>query len=115
MKCIPPEEKLLDIPETQKAYTYTPEIDELSCIFQTLGSPNRLKICHLLLKYKKLCVCDLAEILSLSVPATSQHLAKLKTVGLLKTQRDAQTIYYQIKEHEQWEFLAPIVVKCETD
>src|SRR5260370_38789042 len=63
------------------------------------GSSTRLKLLYLLENMKELCVCDLAEMLGVSVSAVSQHLAKLKAYGLVAPRRDAQTIYYRLTDH----------------
>lgn len=41
-------------------------------------------------------VGDLAEHAGLAQSAASQHLAKLRSEGLVNTRRDAQTIYYRL-------------------
>jgi DNA-binding transcriptional ArsR family regulator len=41
-------------------------------------------------------VCDLSEILSMTVPAVSQHLKKLREGGLVFTAQNGVTIYYRI-------------------
>jgi DNA-binding transcriptional ArsR family regulator len=38
----------------------------------------------------------LAEMLDLSQSALSQHLAKLRSMGLVNTGRDAQSVYYSV-------------------
>jgi DNA-binding transcriptional ArsR family regulator len=38
----------------------------------------------------------LAEMLDLSQSALSQHLAKLRSMGLVNTRRDAQSVYYSV-------------------
>ncbi len=43
-------------------------------------------------------VGDLAEHASLAQSAASQHLAKMRAVGLVGTRRDAQTIYYRLED-----------------
>ena len=63
------------------------------------SNSTRLKILFLLDRLKELCVCDLAEMLDVSVSAVSQHLAKLRAYGLATTRRDAQTIYYRLSDH----------------
>lgn len=68
-----------------------------------LASNNvRLKILYLLYIEKRLCVCDLSDILRITVSAVSQHLRKLKDRRLIKTDREAQTIFYSLtKEYER--------------
>ncbi|AZJ36667.1 metalloregulator ArsR/SmtB family transcription factor [Tenacibaculum singaporense] len=60
------------------------------------GNSVRLKILYLLFKEKKLCVCDLSDILGMNISAISQHLRKMKDRNLLETDRVAQTIFYSL-------------------
>ena len=45
-------------------------------------------------------VGDLVRITGLSQSALSQHLARLREVGLVATRREAQTIYYRLDADE---------------
>lgn len=54
------------------------------------------KFYYLLKKEKKVCVCDLSDILGISISAVSQQLRKLKDTHLLKSEKEGQTIYYHI-------------------
>jgi len=76
-----------------------PDIEEAAELMSLAGNSTRLKLLYLLDNAKELGVCDLAEKLSISVSATSQHLSKLKAYGLVAPRRDAQTIYYRLTEH----------------
>lgn len=71
-------------------------IDRLVNILKLAANDVRLKILYLLSQEKKLCPCDLSDILDMSVPAVSQHLRKLKDGGLVGTERDGQTIFYSL-------------------
>jgi DNA-binding transcriptional ArsR family regulator len=54
----------------------------------------------LLEEENELCPCDLADILSMSIPAISQHLRKLKDGGVIEARRSGQIIFYSLKaEH----------------
>ncbi|HPQ50975.1 MAG: winged helix-turn-helix transcriptional regulator [Alphaproteobacteria bacterium] len=67
-------------------------------LLKALSNEKRLIIlCHLL--KGELCVHQLENLVNLSQSALSQHLAKLRSSNLVTTRRDAQTIYYRIKEH----------------
>jgi len=72
-----------------------PEFNQLSNIVGLIGNGVRFKLIWLI-NQDQFCVCDLADILQMSVPAISQHLRKLKDVGIVETFRNKQTIYYSI-------------------
>ncbi len=61
-----------------------------------VGNSVRLKILYLLFEEKRLCVCDLSDILGMNISAISQHLRKMKDRNLLVNERDAQTIFYSL-------------------
>jgi len=58
------------------------------------GNAVRLKILWLLNEEGRLCVCDLADILDMTVPAVSQHLKKMREGGLIDREQEGVTIYY---------------------
>lgn len=73
-------------------------IEDFSSTLSLAGNTVRFKILFLLYREKQLCVCDLSDILEMNISAISQHLRKLKDKELIKTQREAQTIYYSLTE-----------------
>ena len=79
-------------------------LKKLSGIFYLSGNKVRLKILYLIFNESRLCVCDLSDILEMKIPAVSQHLRKLKDLGLVKTKREGQTIYYSITEAYHYYF-----------
>ena len=72
-------------------------ITNSAATFNLCASPVRLSILRLLEEEQELCVCDLAEILDLSVPAVSQHLRKLKQAEAVTSRRSGNTIYHTVK------------------
>ena len=78
----------------------------LSFILALAGNEMRLKILYLLEEEKELCPCDLADILSMTVPAVSQHLRKLKDGNIVETRKEGQTIYYSLTK-ENLKILKP--------
>jgi len=72
------------------------EIADLAAAMNLAGNDVRLKILYVIRREKALCVCDLSDILGMSVAAVSQHLRKLKDGGLLQKKRVGQTIFYSI-------------------
>lgn len=76
--------------------------DYLSNGLELVGNSVRLKILFLIHNEGKLCVCDLSDILQMSISAVSQHLRKLKDRKLIEAERQAQTIFYSLtKEYEE--------------
>ena len=99
MKCIGPTLASAEIAKIAKSMEFAPELEEAAELFALASNSTRLKILFLLDDLKELCVCDLAEMLGVSVSAISQHLAKLRAYGLASTRREAQTIYYRLTDH----------------
>ncbi len=73
------------------------KIKEFSGLLSLAGNDVRLKILYLLHEEKELCVCDLSDILSMKIPAVSQHLRKLKDGNLIDFRKEAQTFFYYLK------------------
>ena len=88
----------------QKAET---SFSRLSQVLSLAGNDVRMKMLYLLEEENELCVCDLADILEMTIPAVSQHLRKLKDGNILQTRRSGQTIYYSLKE-EHLEIIKPL-------
>ena len=76
--------------------------DYLSNGLELAGNNVRLRILFLLYEEKRLCVCDISDILGMGTSAISQHLRKLKDRKLIETKREAQTIFYSLtQEYEK--------------
>ena len=93
-----------------------PSFNRLSQVLSLAGNDVRMKMLYLLEEENELCVCDLADILEMTIPAVSQHLRKLKDGNILQTRRNGQTIYYSLKE-EHLEIIKPLfehitIVNC---
>lgn len=71
-------------------------IDSGYKVLKAMGNIRRLHILYAL-RHTEKSVGQLEEIIGLSQSALSQHLAVLRAGGLVKTRRQAQTIFYSIK------------------
>ncbi|WP_194776643.1 ArsR/SmtB family transcription factor [Pararhodonellum marinum] len=68
-------------------------------IFKALSEEPRVRIIHLLVNNKELCISDLEHILDFTQTKTSRHLAYLKNAGLVGSRRiDQWTFYYILEE-----------------
>jgi len=68
-------------------------IMQVTELFKAMSDETRLRIIHLIFQHD-LCVCELVEILEESQPKISKHIAKLRQIDLVTTQRNEQYIYY---------------------
>jgi ArsR family transcriptional regulator, arsenate/arsenite/antimonite-responsive transcriptional repressor len=57
---------------------------------------TRLRILHLLLRDRELCVYDLVDVTGASQPKISRHLAYLRRAGLVSNRKDGLWVYYRI-------------------
>lgn len=73
------------------------EVAGLSEIFKVLGDETRTKILYLL-AHQTLCVCDIATVLEMSLPAVSHHLRLLKALRLVKYARDGKMVFYSLDD-----------------
>lgn len=90
------------IREIQDSLVAESELQRLAEFYKLLGSPVRLKVIFALGK-GELCVCDLAHILGLSMPATSQQLKQLRQQGLLNHRSDGRMSYYSLAKPRLFE------------
>ncbi|MDH3925244.1 MAG: metalloregulator ArsR/SmtB family transcription factor [Xanthomonadales bacterium] len=76
-----------------------------SDLMKTLGHKDRLMVlCHLTSGEKS--VGELAGLLDIPQSPLSQHLARMRKESLVKTRREAQTIYYSIASGEAEQFVS---------
>jgi DNA-binding transcriptional ArsR family regulator len=71
----------------------TADIETAATFLTIMGNEKRLAIMGHLMD-NEMSVGAIAERVSLSQSALSQHLAKLRAIGLVQTRRDRQMIYY---------------------
>ena len=72
-----------------------PQAEEAAQLLTAMANPKRLLIlCNLLEQERS--VTELSRIVGLEQSPLSQHLSKLRALGLVKTRREGQTIYYRL-------------------
>ena len=76
-------------------------ISKLSSVLALAGNEVRMKILYLLFEENELCVCDLSDVLGMTISAVSQHLRKLKDGNILDVRKEGPTYYYYIKKNHQ--------------
>ncbi len=64
-----------------------------------VGDATRLKICYLLCHYPEVSVGEMAEILDTSISVVSHSVKKLLELKLVTRRKEAQTVYYSLKNN----------------
>lgn len=65
-------------------------------VFKALSNPNRLLIVDALSTGER-CVADLTELVGLDMSTVSNHLAVLRSVGLLVDERRGTQVFYSLR------------------
>lgn len=88
---------MIDFSNTEKIKNILAEKAEL---LKTIAHPVRLCILAMLIKEQESNVTDIQCCLDVPQPTVSQHLAKLKSAGILSSERNGTEIIYKIKNEE---------------
>jgi DNA-binding transcriptional ArsR family regulator len=75
-----------------------PHVQLIVETFQALSDATRVRILHALIQ-RPMCVRDLAILVGVSPSGVSHQLRFLRERRLVKSERDGNTIYYQVDDH----------------
>lgn len=84
----------------QKVNSRMPDEDELydlAELFKVFGDSTRIRILYVLFE-EELCVCDIAQTLSMTQSAISHQLRILKQSGLVKNRREGKQVFYSLAD-----------------
>ena len=80
---------------------------ELVKVLKAVADQNRLRIFKIL-QHKKMCVCELAAALGITMPSVSRHLSLMKDAGLIEDERDGIWTNYMLCEEKVNKY-APVI------
>ncbi|MCC8024572.1 MAG: metalloregulator ArsR/SmtB family transcription factor [Clostridium sp.] len=78
------------MPDEDKLY-------DLAEIFKVFGDSTRIKILYVLFE-SEMCVCDIAQLLSMNQSAISHQLRILKQNRLVKSRREGKAVFYSLAD-----------------
>ena len=87
----------------------SPALSSLAGVLALAGNEVRLQMLFLLAD-EQLCVCDLADVLQMTISAVSQHLRKLKDGGVVTARKVGQTVFYSLSA-EHLPVLRPLLAR----
>ncbi|TPG25655.1 transcriptional regulator [Mycobacterium hodleri] len=81
-------------------------------VFRMLADATRVRVLWALVD-RELSVNDLAEHVGKPAPSVSQHLAKLRMARLVRTRREATTIFYSLENDHVRQLVSDAVFNAE--
>lgn len=86
-------------------------ISDTAELFKILGDPSRLSMVAMMNK-RECCVCDFTECFGMSQPAVSQHLRKLRDIGLVKARKDGYWTHLSLNEESRYYDMIPSLISA---
>ncbi len=90
------------VEDTLSKMPNTEMLHNLADFFKIMGDSTRCKLLFALLQ-NEMCVCDLANVLSMTKSSISHQLSKMKDVGLVKCRKSGKTVYYSLDDNHIFE------------
>ena len=79
-----------DMPSEEMLY-------DLAELYKVFGDSTRIRILYALFE-AEMCVCDIAQLLNMTVSAISHQLRVLKQSKLVKFRREGKTVFYSLAD-----------------
>jgi len=93
--CAPINQKLVE--QARRHMPHPCVLEKTAQFYKILGDVTRCRlICALL--GSELCVCDLANVLSMTKSAVSHQLSKMLDAGVVRCRREGKHIYYSLED-----------------
>ena len=79
-----------DMPDEELLY-------DLAELYKVFGDSTRIRLLYVLFE-AEMCVCDIAQVLSMTTSAISHQLKVLKQAHLVKYRREGKTVFYSLSD-----------------
>ena len=83
------------------------KLEKAAYILRTVAHPTRLAIVDLLNQNTRLSVNEIGEILDVEQSLLSHHLTTMKLKGILRSEKEGQSVFYSLKEKD-----VPKLLEC---
>lgn len=92
----------------------TVDISSVAQILKAIADENRAKITYALCQDDELCVCDIANIIGVTVANASHHLRTLHKQGIVKFRKEGKLAFYSLDdEHIRQIMMIALALKKE--
>ncbi len=91
--------------------TYQSNIINMAALFKAIGHPIRLCLLHKLCEQEECNVTYFTSCMNASQSNISQHLSRLRDMGIVTTRRDGTTIWYRLNNETVREIIKCVKIK----
>ena len=92
----------------------TVDISSVAQLLKAIADKNRVKITYALCQDDELCVCDIANIIGVTVANASHHLRTLHKQGIVKFRKEGKLAFYSLDdEHIRQIMMIALALKKE--
>ena len=98
------------VEEARGALPDEADLQRAADAFRVLANPNRLRVLTAL-RGRELCVCDLREVLGISMSGTSQVLRELRQLGAVEFRVDGKLAIYRLADATWLELAESVFAK----
>lgn len=77
-------------------------------VMKALSDMNRVKIVKML-QHKRMCVCEIQEILAIAQPSVSKHLKILEEAGLVENEKQGLWVDYFLNNGESNQYASALI------
>lgn len=74
------------------------DIASVAGMFKAIADENRAKITYALCQEEELCVCDIANVIGVTVANASHHLRTLHKQGVVKFRKEGKLAFYSLDD-----------------
>ena len=85
------------VKKVEETMPLTEELFDLAEFFKIFGDSTRIKILYVLFE-SEMCVCDIAQVLNMTVSAISHQLRILKQARLVKFRKEGKSVFYSLSD-----------------
>jgi ArsR family transcriptional regulator len=77
-------------------------------VFKALSDPNRIRIVKMLGE-RRLCMCEVREMLNLSNSTVSKHLTILRNADLLLDSKEGKWVNFRLNDKSEFRFIRSVI------
>ena len=97
------------VDKVQKNMIEEEKLYDLAELYKAFGDTTRIRILYVLSE-AQMCVCDIAQLLNMTVSAVSHQLKVLKNAKLVKAKKSGKSVFYSLDDDHVFKMISNGIV-----